>query len=267
MAQPESIFIWRHFTKQSSFIIDWFKGLVPSESWDEVIRNPEQYFYEEDESQDCSYSTKAKLAQKFKETYYKIRLFHACRPTDVRSYLLNGLVPLDIEAASKLARDLFLSAEYPSVTETMLMDTVASLRVENRGGHLYLSLDDLNLIKYANHYLLYGSEYIHIIAKRLSEQTGADCLSALMKIGIPTIFACDIPTSDIPDLSIQHLVEKLIRCALLYLEDNSSEIGSIDFTFTFHSPLPAKFIISHYHPGRIFNTINPVTSCPFCERS
>ncbi|MFC1964125.1 hypothetical protein ACFLV1_01950 [Chloroflexota bacterium] len=147
MTNSDGIFIWKNFGRQTSLIIDWFKGFVPSELWGEVRRDPEQYFYEEDESQDCSYSTKVKLAQKFKETYYKIRLYHACRPTDVGSYLLNGILPLDIKVTNKLAREFLLSTEYPSVTEKMLTDTIASLTAENRGGKVYLSLDDSYLIQ------------------------------------------------------------------------------------------------------------------------
>jgi len=110
MAQSGSIFIWRHFTKQSSYIVDWFKEFVPSELWNEAKEDPCHYFYEEDKNQDYSSTTKAKLVCKFGENFHKIRLFHACRPIDVSCYLRNGLIPLDIEAANVMARELFLSS-------------------------------------------------------------------------------------------------------------------------------------------------------------
>ena len=269
MAQSESIFIWSHFTRQSSFIVTWFKKFVPSELWNEAKEDPCQYFYGEDKNQDYSSLTKAKLVRKFGETFGKIRLFHACRPRDVGSYLRNGLTPLDIEAANVMARELFLSSEYPSVTENMLLDAIANLHVENRGGHLYLSVDDVNLIRFANHYLIYGSEYLLAIATYLSRQTGEDYTAALKKIGIPTIFVCDIPIRYISDLPIQHLIEELVRRALFELKQNNGTMDYLDFTFTFHSPLPAKFITSHYHPREIPDRegvyIHPHTFCPFCE--
>ncbi len=252
MTQSESIFIWSNFTRQSSYIVDWFKELVPSELWNEVKKDPCMYFYKEDGNQDYCSSTKAKLAGKFKKTYCKIRLFHACRPRDVRSYLRNGLIPLDIKSTDEIAKSLFLSPEYPSISEVMLMNVSTELKTQNRGGHLYLQLDDSNFTRIARHYLKYGSEYLLAIATYLSRQTGENCKAALIKIGIPTVFVCDIPISYIPDLQIQHLVEELVRRALLYIENNIGTIDGIDFTFTFDSQLPAEFITFHYHPrGKI----------------
>jgi len=143
------------------------------------------------------------------------------------------------------------------------MDTITNLRVENRGGRLSLSLDDLNLIQYTNHYLLYGSEYLAAIAAQLFRQTGENCMAALINTGIPTVFVCDIPISYISDLSIQNLVEKLIRCAL---EDSNEGVGCMDFTFTFSVTLPSEFITSYYHPKKIGNKKIPRISCPSCKK-
>ena len=268
MTVSNRIFIWSQLDEWSKLIISWFKEAIPSGFFKEAVTDPRNFLYSE-QYETIRQSTEKQLPQKFKETYTKIRLFHACRPKDVGSYLANGLVPLDIKATNAEVRALFLSGKFPKVSEEMLARAISELSNQLRGGHLYLSLDDVSLIKFASHYLIYGSEYLSGMAAYLSECTGEDCFSALSSIGIPTVFVCDIPLIYFTDSDIKFLVKELICYAIRNTENG--EPNCIDYTFEFSTALPATCITSHYHPQKIVDSvknrgvyINPQVSCPFC---
>lgn len=281
MTQHNSIFIWSHTDKWPGIIIAWFEEFVSSEMLDRAKEDPQQYFYEEKchvsqqsitaIDSDVDSSVRAKLSRKFREAYSRIRLFHACRPSDVGIYLRNGLIPLAAETANEIARDLFLTGAFPLVTETMLVEAITELSVEHRGGRLYLSLDDVALINYGGHYLIYGSEYLSALAATLSRRTGENCFSVLKNIGIPTIFVCDVPLSYLTESDTQSLLQELISQVTLKPEIKKGQVYCLDYTFEFFTPLPATVITSHYHPAEIPDRINnsglivsSQVSCPFC---
>jgi len=283
MTQDESVFIWSHFDKWSPVVIHWLEEVIPIESWDEARQDPRMYFHSMrsnatchsigDPCTDTRIDVATQLSRKFRDAYSKIRLFHACRPTDIGSYLRSGLLPLAPEAVNERARTLFLSGKFPAVTERALSDAVAELSRENRGGYIYLSLDDIDLARHAGHYLIYGSEYLAVLAKSLSRRTGEKCLEILRTIGIPTVFVCDVPLDYLSESNIQSLVQELIYRAIFERRCPNGTDHTIDFTFTLCTRLPASVITSHYHPTKIpdplnrANYIHPKVSCAFCATS
>lgn len=56
---------------------------------------------------------------------------------------------------------------------------------------VWLEMNKNLLLEAASHYLIYGSEFINALAMQLG------CRNRLKKIGVPTIFHCNIPIEDI----------------------------------------------------------------------
>lgn len=271
MTECDSVFIWSRFDNWSHRVVEWFEEVVPEASRDAATQDPMMYFdLTKDPDANSQTDPTRRLSRKFKEAYSKIRLFHACRPSDIGSYIQKGLLPLSTIDADNGARILFRSQKTPLVSERALSDAVAELSRENRGGYLYLSLDDIGLVRDAGHYLIYGSEYHGALAATLSKRTGVDCLVVLQKIGIPTVFACNVPLGYVSESTLQSLVCALISRAILEPGFQKKTVRTIDFTFTFSAKLPASVIRTHYHPSRILDRIkggvyvNPKASCPFC---
>ena len=271
MTECDSVFIWSHFDNWSPLVVEWFQEIVPEASRGAARQEPLMYFnLIKDSDADTQTGPTSQLSRKFKEAYSKIRLFHACRPSDIGSYIQKGLFPLSTIDADNGARTLFRSQKIPLVSERALSDAVAELSRENRGGYLYLSLDDIGLVRDAWHYLIYGSEYHAALAATLFKRTGVDCLAVLQKIGIPTVFACGVPLGYVPESTLQSLVCELISRAILESGFQKKAARTIDFTFTFSVKLPASVIKTHYHPSRILDRknggvyVNSKVSCPFC---
>ena len=233
------LFIWRRFAEWIPPILDWSQRAIPSEALEAAQIDPDKYFYGNSDSAGVS----VELARRFSNAYSRIRLFHACRPTDIGSYFQNGLRPLSIHMMNDRAKGLFLSGGFPDITEGRLHDAITDLKGDRRDGKLYLCLDDVELVNYAPHYHQYGSEYLHAIAVRLSK----DCVRALQSLGTPTIFVCDVPTGYLDDADILALVTELTRRAILETQ-NPGDYHGIDHTVAFHEPLPASVITSYYHP-------------------
>lgn len=203
MTECDSVFMWSRFDNWSHRVVEWFEEVVPEASRDAATQDPMMYFdLTKDPDANSQTDPTRRLSRKFKEAYSKIRLFHACRPGDIGSYIQKGLLPLSTIDADNGTRILFRSQKTPLVSERALSDAVAELSRENRGGYLYLSLDDIGLVRDAGHYLIYGSEYHGALAATLSKRTGVDCLVVLQKIGIPTMFACNVPLGYASELAL-----------------------------------------------------------------
>lgn len=122
--------------------------------------------------------------------YTHIRAYHACRPLNISDYLQEGIKPIDYKMALYDTKTRIVS-EYVSEADAVCM--LCSLWKDFHDMHkkVWVQMNKNDLLTYSGHYLIYGSEFINALAMNLG------CRDKLKKIGIPTIFSCDIPTENI----------------------------------------------------------------------
>ncbi len=269
MSQNYGVFVWRDPEDWNSAVHRLLLDCVTPEIKSMIEVDPSGYFYSNQKDKQETPGLR-ELVKKFKHIYPLIRMFHACKPENVGDYFSDGFKTLDVNANDKKARELFLSSRFHGITSEDFNVAVKELQRQQRQNKLYFCLDDENLIAFAAHYLIYGSEYLTGIASVLSRKTGTDTLAVLRDIGIPTVFICDIPYALIPKPRFTSLVIETIIRSLNDSYMSGNKKPSIDFTFEFNRLIPNSVIVSHYHPSRINDRLaggiyeSKQLTCPFC---
>lgn len=126
--------------------------------------------------------------------YTHIRVYHACRPTNINSYLENGIHDFTREDAYQIAKSTLLQcgAEETEIERVFNESWGKSIHHFNR---ICVGISPEGLLNHSGHYLVYGSEFISGLAVKLS------CQHRLKNIGVPTIFICDVEIDKIsPDV-------------------------------------------------------------------
>jgi hypothetical protein len=194
--------IWQDLESWKEDVIDLMSDIITSEVKAEFLRHPPKYLVCDDSAwldkivkrvTGDKVNTLHILEQRLRDRFFAIRAFHGARVLDTASYYENGLLPLAGANFENLARKLFLSSEFPEITEENLESAISSAGREGREGRLYFEACERHLIDFCGHYMLYGSEYVCAIAANL--MGARDYRQALKKRGTPTIFECNIPLS------------------------------------------------------------------------
>ena len=255
MTKPEEVLVWREFADWKPRIMTRMSDVITPAVMENVKVGPPEYCHWDDESWQQKALNKAgiksqtplveMMADRLPQEYDYVRAYHGCRPTDIESYYKSGLLPADPKSLQDLATKYFLNP--PRITEETLIRAVQVAEGQFRGGKIYFAFDARILTSSSSHYLEYGSEYLAVIAQELRRMTGENCPGLLKTIGIPTIFACDLPISNMPQ-SVHHLSGKLMVCLFEEFVRPQWEVPSIDFTITISVKLPPTLIASHYHP-------------------
>lgn len=117
--------------------------------------------------------------------YTHIRAYHACRPVSIQKYLINGIQVID---RAQLLKESLLRIKLDFIDEKEIKKKFNESWKELGDIHkrVWLQINKKELLTYSGHYLIYGSEFINALATELG------CKSSLKKVGIPTIFHCDI---------------------------------------------------------------------------
>jgi hypothetical protein len=258
MSQNDGILIWRDPA-------DWNKAVhrLLSESIPKCIKlaiekAPREYFYYDSKWQGerrIKFQTGEELPGipelliGFKETYPKVRMFHACRTNNIASYLEKGLRLHNSEEQLQRAKDIFISDRFPQLTEDLINRAANILDQQGRGNKVSFGLDDMNLITHDQNYIEYGGEYIFRIAQYLTSMTNVDCKKILHEIGVPTILVCDIPVIMIPESVIFNLfADELIRYTILYPYKGKGPRPSTNFGISLERDIPSNLISSYYQP-------------------
>jgi hypothetical protein len=184
--------------------------------------------------------------------------------------VVHVLYPHRLCELGRVATERLAASE--EVTRELLDRAITEVADEyDRNGRLYFALDDRELVAGCGHYLIYGSEYLQVIAASLRQPTGRDYLFVLNGIGIPTVFAVDLPLSCIDLSRIRHLSGQLLEKSFEQLIQSREESPTIDFSVNLDMPLLPNLIVSHYHPTEIRDDVNgdlyrPLQcKCPFCD--
>jgi hypothetical protein len=187
------------------------------------------------------------LITKLLDHYDRLKAYHACRPVDVQSYFSRGLEFLD----QSVAYDYFLSGNFPELNKKMIDDAINDLGSYSNKKRLDLHLDAEFLIKYANHYLQYGSEFLQAVAVSLKRIAGhdKDYKETLKQQGTATIFICEIPFSIITYEELSMLCGSLIEILSDALKNPDLTMPEErDYTISLFEKLPPEYIVDHYHP-------------------
>lgn len=185
---------------------------------------------------------------RFLDSFGGFVAFHACKPTNVQSYYEKGIQIADHETLTAEARKIFLSGEFPEITE---QEFEAITRVIPSGDDrkTYVVLDQDDLVRSSGHYLIYGSEHICGIAASLMRTGRRDYRQVLKRFGIPTIFRLELPANFIPREQIDQLAHHLGEIA----EDltGRDESSNFSWSFIFDRYVPAQYVRSHSHPASV----------------
>lgn len=162
--------------------------------------------------------------------YTHLRAFHACRPLRIDDYLRNGIMPITYASALQDVKDRVVCDK---VTEE---EAVAKFQEEwsdfaDMHKRVWLEMNKNLLKDGASHYLIYGSEFINALSMKLF------CRDRLKKIGIPTIFICDIPIDVIAQITLNDIQD----CV------NNGRVDAIGFAVDKVKP---SDIVDYEHPTK-----------------
>lgn len=155
-------------------------------------------------------SLRRRCCNYFRETYSHVAAYHACRPTDIESYLGKGIIPSNMEALIEKAKIYF--------NET---DAVTAAVKELGKDYLDHGRDKIgffvsktgSLESGYSHYLRNGSELFQGIARRLGDRAE----QKISKEGKPTLFQCALPISWLDDFTTFPMAHRFALAPLVQL--------------------------------------------------
>ena len=177
-----------------------------------------------------------------------IRLFHGCRPEHINQYYKRGFVRHDGDVIERARR--VLGARFGLDSE-ILERAISETNLTLDHDRLFFALDDRALLRYAGHYLIYGSESIMSIAASVIHLGGPNLQPRLRTIGRPTLFVCDMPWALLDDVSKREIAESLYDEYRTVRGRQKRESGLRDHTVVMWHDVPPSSIVSHHHPARI----------------
>lgn len=205
---------------------------------------------------------KSLLADRLVREYRAFRAAHGTRTDDLAPYYERGLRCLRAEVAEARARALFVTPEFPWVTEAKFEAAVADIGARKvsggREGRLYFCADERSLITRwggAGHYLIYGGEYLYCLGIRLVSRY--DAQRVLKSVGRPTMFVCDIPMAMMRPSTIEEFAGSILEflfCELIGEQAHALSPGA-GSALSLSVDLPGEHIVGHYHPARIYDPL------------
>lgn len=192
--------------------------------------------------------SKAELADRLLARYRAIRACHGTSAPTLDSFYEHGLRPLVIEDIHEQARQIFLSGNYPELSEDNLKRAMEYVGPVTREGRVYFEANERLLKEMCGHYMLYGSEYLTALAANLGGTR--DYRRVLKGRFAPTLFVCDVPLVHLhpgtvavfAGIALESIFQELLD-GPSYAPDKWRESG-----FSIRVPLESSCIVGHYHP-------------------
>ena len=177
------------------------------------------------------------LANKILDRRMYLLAYHACRPTDIKSYYEKGLIPLN----KKYIRDYFNQKDYPNITKERLDAAIKNIRdPEIRFGISYFVTNPEIIYKRDNHYLKKGSESLSFVASICEVGLKADTQ--------PTFLVCSVPVQFIPIEQLKNLSAMMLN--IIFIPSLKHDVDWNKFDgFYIELPLPKENILGHFHPA------------------
>lgn len=192
--------------------------------------------------------SKTLLSRRLKRRYRAIRAVHGTRTSTVESYYNQGLLPLAPQEFHNHAREIFLTGEYPELSEAHLQAAIAAVGSDLRERRIFFEANEEMQIAHAGHYMLYGSEYLVAIAAHLGD--GRDYRQVLKMRGEPTLFVCDVPFDLIGHRTLMEFAGDALESVFQELLDGRNFVRDPwrGAGFCIHEALSAAHLVGHYHP-------------------
>lgn len=136
--------------------------------------------------------------------YTHILAYHACRAANEQCFRVQGLKPYTQtealeEAVQKLESEHVDKDKIESIFYPLWDEIYASLP-----SRVWLMLNTKEFLGESSHYLIYGSEFLNVIAMELG------CRDKLSQIGKPMIIKCAVPISEIPSIWLENLEQDIL---------------------------------------------------------
>jgi len=255
---------WQAFASWKEEIWTLLAKIVDDGVREAFIKQPPEYVVGDDLSwldsiimrvHKCKTDSKTFLTEKIHEKYHSIRAFHGARPNNIDLYYKHGILPLDYGVADAMAREIFVTPEFPEVTPLQLEKAIQHVREGKRDGLVFFEANEDLLIERCGHYMLYGSEYLTAVAAWI--EGTRDYRKILKRYGEPTIFVCDVPfdlmgfdtVKQFAGVAIELVFEELLNPEQ-YCPDRLRDAG-----FRIKQALPGSCIVGHYHPTIEFDPL------------
>lgn len=195
-------------------------------------------------------SLRQRCTEFFKKIYTHVTAYHACRPINIDSYLINGIIPAN-------ANNLIEEAKLIFNNSNAVDDVVNKMKPEHNGKEYFeRGRDKIGFFqsRYGSlkdsHYLEYGSELFHCIAKRLGDWA----IQKMSNQGIPTLIQCSLPITWLNEFTTFPMLHNY---ALAPLEQLILRLRKPDERF----PILGAFMLKRSVPKEfIINTIDMTSS-------
>jgi len=193
------------------------------------------------------------IEEYIKQNNCYILLYHGTATNNIKSYLENGLGILNSDERNKYTRKLFNKIEFPELTDdkfnTAIKEHLSYLGMKYREKRISFMTHKQHLLENETHYLVYGSEYVFILAQRL----GYKYQSILKKKLKPTLLTCKVPLELLNNEFMEMVIENLI---IKYIENiiYPKEIYRNDAEIYINKNLEAKHIIKYEYPENLICT-------------
>lgn len=238
-------------------LIDDFTGPAVRKAF---LRKPPEYVVSDDLTwlDDIVRSTlgievdsKEELADRLMTRYRALRAYHGTSATSLEPFYTQGLRPLVIEEYHQRAREVFLSGQYPELSEGDLQRAIEEVGPETREGRVYFEANEHLLTERCGHYFLYGSEYLVAIAAHLGERR--DYRRALKGVGRPTLLVCDVPMRQLRRGMVLALAGMALEAVFQELIDGEGYAPSKwrGIGFSISEPLHPACLVGHCHPTNL----------------
>lgn len=136
------------------------------------------------------------------QEYTHIRGYHGCRPLSIDEYYTHGIKPIEKSFAREEAITR-LCSRWITKEKVMTVFEEEWEKLRYPDVSVFLTYSKTELLEECGHYIIYGSEFICGMAAKLL------CQPNLKKIGIPTVFYCDISLNSVPQCYLDEISEKI----------------------------------------------------------
>jgi hypothetical protein len=207
--------------------------------------------------------SKDDFVQWMRGNYETLRCYHSARPVDVSSYYKVGFVPTDMPTSIANFKRLLDSIGF---VEPYDIQRVIDQFSGDSDQYIYFCLDKEGFLKYCSQYMIYGSELLLCFAQHVSPIIKYE----LQKVGLPTIFHCNVALSNFKDDELIGLYDKICSARGSHRE-KLNQIFS-HYSVIVEGQVPADSIVHHEHPTVVLWDAhsscyykNEVSSCDYCS--